>query len=331
MSTRKTMRALAVAAALGIALAACSSQGGAQQQQGGSAAGPGGNVGGKRFTIAMITHEQPGDTFWDRIRAGAEDAARGLNVDLKYSNAQAGPEQATLVQNAIDSKVDGIAVTLAYVEQVGPAAKAAADRGIPTVAFNAGKDQYQQFGAKMYFGSDEDLAGQAAGQRLKQDGAQKAICVIQEQGHVALEARCAGVKKTFPNTEVLYVQGTDMASVRSTIGAKLQEDKSITHIVTLGAPFALTALQSVTDAGSTAKVATFDLNVDAAKAIQDGKIMFAIDQQPYVQGYMAVTSLWLNLSNGNDIGGGGPVLTGPSFVDKSNIDQIVTYAQNNKR
>ncbi|MHA6619566.1 substrate-binding domain-containing protein [Pseudonocardia sp. DLS-67] len=330
MSTRKTMRALAVVAALGIALAACSSQGGAQEEQGGG--GPeGGNVGGERYTIAMITHEQPGDTFWDRIRAGAEDAARANNVELKYSNAQAGPEQATLVQNAIDSQVDGIAVTLAYVEQVGPAAKAAADRGIPTVAFNAGKDQYQQFGAKMYFGSDEDLAGQAAGQRLAQDGAQKAICVIQEQGHVALEARCAGVAKTFPNTEVLYVQGTDLAQVRSTIGAKLQEDPSITHVLTLGAPFALTALESVGDAGSSAKVATFDLNVDAAKAIQDGRILFAIDQQPYVQGYMAVTSLWLNLSNGNDIGGGGPVLTGPSFVDKSNIDQIVVYAQNNKR
>lgn len=324
------MRALAVAAALGIALAACSSQGGAQEEQGGG--GPeGGNVGGERYTIAMITHEQPGDTFWDRIRAGAEDAARANNVELKYSNAQAGPEQATLVQNAIDSQVDGIAVTLAYVEQVGPAAKTAADRGIPTVAFNAGKDQYQQFGAKMYFGSDEDLAGQAAGQRLAQDGAQKAICVIQEQGHVALEARCAGVAKTFPNTEVLYVQGTDLAQVRSTIGAKLQEDPSITHVLTLGAPFALTALESVGDAGSSAKVATFDLNVDAAKAIQDGRILFAIDQQPYVQGYMAVTSLWLNLSNGNDIGGGGPVLTGPSFVDKSNIDQIVVYAQNNKR
>ena len=325
------MRGLAVAAALGIALAACSSQGGAQQQQGGGAAGPGGNVGGKRFTIAMITHEQPGDTFWDRIRAGAEDAAAAHNIDLKYSNAQAGPEQATLVQNAIDSQVDGIAVTLAYVEQVGPTVKAAVDRGIPAVAFNAGIEQYRQYGAKMYFGSDESLAGQAAGQRLTQDGAQKAICVIQEQGHVALEARCAGVQKAFPNTEVLYVQGTDLAQVRSTIGAKLQEDPSITHIVTLGAPWALTALESVADAGSKAKVATFDLNVDAAKAIQDGKIMFAVDQQPYVQGYMAVASLWLNLSNGNDLGGGGPVLTGPSFVDKSNIDQIVTYAQNNKR
>jgi simple sugar transport system substrate-binding protein len=127
------------------------------------------------------------------------------------------------------------------------------------------------------------------------------------------------------------VQGTDLPSVRSTIGAKLQEDPSITHIIALGAPFALTALESVSDAGSQAKVATFDLNVDAAKAIQEGRLMFAVDQQPYVQGYMAVASLWLNLTNGNDIGGGGPVLTGPSFVDSTNVEQIVTYAQNNKR
>jgi simple sugar transport system substrate-binding protein len=325
------MRAVAVTAALGFALAACSSQGGAQQQQGGEGGGTGGTVGGERYTIAMVTHEQPGDTFWDRIRAGAEDAAAAHNIDLKYSNGQQAPEQATLVQNAIDSQVDGLAVTLASVEQVGPAAKAAADAGIPTVVFNAGKDQYEQYGAKMYFGSDESVAGQAAGERLTTDGGQKAICVIQEQGHVALEARCAGVAAKFPNTENLYVQGTDMASVRSTIGAKLQEDPSITHIMALGAPFALTALQAASDAGSQAKVATFDLNLDAAKAIQEGRIMFAVDQQPYVQGYMAVASLWLNLSNGNDLGGGGPVLTGPSFVDSANVEQIVTYAQNNTR
>jgi simple sugar transport system substrate-binding protein len=330
-SIRKSVRAAAVVAALAAALTACSSQGGAQQEQGGGGGGTGGSVSTERYTIAMITHEQPGDTFWDRIRAGAEDAAAAHNIELRYSNAQQAPEQATLVQNAIDSQVDGIAVTLAYVEQVGPAAKAAADRGIPVVAFNSGLDQYMQFGAKMYFGSDETLAGQAAGQRIAQDGGQKAICVVQEQGHVALEARCAGVKSTFPNTENLYVQGTDLPSVRSTIGAKLQQDPTVTHIVTLGAPYALTALESVADAGSQAKVATFDLNVDAAKAIQEGRIMFAVDQQPYVQGYMSVASLWLNLTNGNDMGGGGPVLTGPSFVDSTNINQIVTYAQNNKR
>ncbi|MEU7816317.1 substrate-binding domain-containing protein [Pseudonocardia sp. NPDC049154] len=323
---RSGKRVVALVAALaGAALVAagCSSQGGAQQNSTEATA--------QRYTIAMITHEQPGDSFWDKIRAGAQQAATQLNVDLKYSNNQDAGQQATLVQNAIDSKVNGIAVTLAYADQVGPAAQKAVQAGIPTVAFNSGINEYQKYDIPMYFGSDEDLAGQSAGERLAQAGGGKALCVVQEQGSVALEARCAGVKKSFPSTENLQVNGADLPSVQQTIGAKLQQDPSITNVVTLGAPIALAALQAKTDAGSQAKVVTFDLNSDVAKAIQSGQILFSIDQQPYVQGYMAVQSLWLNLTNGNDLGGGKPVLTGPSFVDNTNINQIAEYAAKNTR
>jgi simple sugar transport system substrate-binding protein len=319
------VRVLATAASLAVALAACSSQGGAQNNQAGGAPA------GKTYTIAMVTHEQPGDSFWDKIRAGAQAAAKQEGITLKYSNNNDAGQQATLVQNAIDSKVDGIAVTLAYADQVGPAAQKAAQAGIPTVAFNSGISDYQKYGIGMYFGSDEDLAGQSAGQKMTAAGGGKAICVVQEQGSVALEARCAGVKKTFPNTENLQVNGADLPSVQQTIGAKLQQDPSISYVVTLGAPIALAALQAKTGANSKAKVVTFDLNADVAKDIQAGTIEFSIDQQPYVQGYMAVTSLWLSLTNGNDLGGGKPVLTGPSFVDKSNIAKIAEYAQHNTR
>lgn len=325
-------RRLAVAGVLTVALAACSSQGGAQNQPATSGGGGGTAVtGGKTYTIAMITHEQAGDTFWDKIRAGAQDAAKSHGINLKYSNNENGPEQATLVQNAIDSKVDGIAVTLSNADAVIPVAKKAADAKIPVVVFNQGFDDYVKAGAKMYFGSDEDLAGQTIGKKIAAAGGGKTLCIIQAQGSVALETRCAGVKKTFPNTENLQVNGADLPSVQSTISAKLQQDKSITHIVTLGAPIALSALQSEKDAGSTAKLITFDLNKDAAQAIKDGKIEFSIDQQPYVQGYMAVESLWLNLTNGNDLGGGQPVRTGPSIVDTTNIDQILPYTSKNTR
>jgi simple sugar transport system substrate-binding protein len=111
----------------------------------------------------------------------------------------------------------------------------------------------------------------------------------------------------------------------------LQQDKTITDVVTLGGDIALAAQKSLKDAGSQAKIATFDLNADVAKQIQSGGIAFSVDQQPYVQGYMAVTSLWLNLTNGNDIGGGGPVLTGPSIVDQSIIAKIIPYTKNNTR
>ena len=183
----------------------------------------------------------------------------------------------------------------------------------------------------MYFGSDETLAGETAGDRITQGGGQHPLCVIQAEGSVALEARCAGVKATAPGTENIQVNGADDSAVISSLQAKLSEDDSIDYIVTLGAQIALDALQATDAAGSDAKVVTFDLNQDAAQDIKDGKIEFSIDQQPYVQGYLAVTSLYLKLKNGNDIGGGGPVLTGPSFVDQSNIDQILPFAENDTR
>ena len=330
MSTRKFWRGAAVGA---LALASCSSQGGAQNQPQSSSGGSGGTAvtGGKNYTIAMITHEQAGDTFWDKIRAGAKDAAATHGIDLKYSNNENGPENATLMQNAIDSKVDGIALTLSNAAQVIPVSQKAVAAGIPVVVFNQGFDDFTKAGSKMYFGSDELLAGQTIGKKITEEGGGKTLCIIQAQGSVALETRCAGVKKTFANTENLQVNGADLPSVQSTIAAKLQQDKAITHIVTLGAPIATSAIAAQGDSGSTAKVITFDLNKDAAQAIKDGKIEFSVDQQPYVQGYMAVEGLWLNLTNGNDLGGGQPVRTGPSIVDKSNIDQILPYTQKNTR
>src|SRR5689334_20816244 len=241
--SRRTFRVLAAVAATSAVLAACSSQGGAQNQGGSSApAAGGGDTSGSNLTFQMITHEQAGDTFWDKIRAGAQDAAKAHGITLQYSNNENGPEQATLVQNAIDSKVSGIAVTLASADAVVPVAKKAVEAGIPTVAFNSGIDRYQDAGIKMYFGSDETLAGQTAGEKITAEGGGKALCVIQAQGQIALEDRCKGVKQGFANTENLNVNGADLPSVQQTIQSKLSQDPSITHIVTLGAPIASAAL-----------------------------------------------------------------------------------------
>jgi simple sugar transport system substrate-binding protein len=131
--------------------------------------------------------------------------------------------------------------------------------------------------------------------------------------------------------ENLNVNGTDMPSVQSTITAKLQQDPSIDYVVTLGAPIALAAVQSADTAGSNAKIGTFDTNAELVDAIKSGKVQWAVDQQPFLQGYLAVDSLWLYLNNRNTIGGGQPVLTGPAFIDPSNIDAIAEYAKNGTR
>ncbi|MEU2751982.1 sugar ABC transporter substrate-binding protein [Streptomyces collinus] len=326
--------ALTTAAVVGALLAAgCSSGSGGKKSEAGGTDAAAGKATTARMTVALVTHAAPGDTFWDLIRKGAQAAAAKDNIKLVYSSDPVAGNQANLVQNAIDQKVDGIALTAAKPDAMkGVVAKAKA-AGIPVVGFNSGLDDWKELGMLEYFGQDENIAGQAFGERLNQAGAKHAVCVIQEQGQVALEARCAGLKKGFEGTtENLYVNGTDMPSVKSTLTAKLQKDSSIDQVVTLGAPIALTAVQSVKDAGSEAKVATFDLNKDLVGAIQGGSIEFAVDQQPYLQGYLAVDALWLYKTNGNVSGGGtAPVLTGPAFVTKDDVDSVAEFAKKGTR
>jgi simple sugar transport system substrate-binding protein len=328
-SRSRGARLLAVAAVVALGVTACSGGGREQTDEGDS--GGGNAPGSSGYTVAFVTHETPGDTFWDKIKSGATQAAKDTGVTLKYSNDPDASKQAVLIQNAVDSKVNGIATTLVTPNALAGSVKAATDAKIPVVGLNSGIDQYQDLGALMYFGSDENLAGQTAGQRIGQAGAKHPLCVIQAAGSVALETRCAGVKSAVAGTENIQVNGADDSAVVSTLQAKLAQDKSIDYIVTLGAPIAVNALKAMDAAGSSAKLITFDLNAEAAQHIQDGKIEFSIDQQPYVQGYMAVTSLYLYLKNGNDIGGGKAVLTGPSFVDKNNIATILPFTKNNTR
>lgn len=326
---RTSARRPLVAAALlvpALALAGCSGAGGRETSE--EAAGGEGQVATtERMKVAMITHAAPGDTFWDRIRAGAEEAAAKDNVEFLYASDPEGGRQAQLVQQYIDQDVDGIAVTAAKPDALKDVLQKAEDAGIPVVTLNAGEKQFQDLGAFAHFGSDEQLAGETAGQELKDQGLQHPICVIQEQGHVGLEARCAGVKNALPETEILYVQGSDMTQVASTATAKLQSSQSADAIVGLGAPITMTLLDAKGDAGSDVQVASFDMNGDLAQAIVDGDVLFTVDQQPWLQGYLSVDSLWQNHRGAFKIGGGQPTLTGPAIVDSSNAEQVLQYAQ----
>ncbi|WAH98578.1 substrate-binding domain-containing protein [Arthrobacter sp. MMS18-M83] len=318
--------AVALAVVPLLALAACSS-GGGKPADTANAAAAGQAVSTPRMKVALITHAEAGDTFWDIVRKGAEEAAAKDNVEVLYTNDSDAGRQAQLVQQAIDQKVDGIAVTIANPGAMKDVLKKATDAGIPLVSFNAGGDVSAQMGAFTHFGSNETLAGEAVGSKLASQGYKHPICVIMAQGQVQLEQRCAGVKAKVPATEILYVDGKDMTAVQSTATAKLQASKDADVIIGLGAPYTVTILKAVADANSSIKVASFDLNPALAQAINDGKVLFTVDQQPYLQGYLAVDGLWQNKRGGFKVGGGQPVLTGPAIVDKSNISDVLKYVQ----
>jgi simple sugar transport system substrate-binding protein len=129
----------------------------------------------------------------------------------------------------------------------------------------------------------------------------------------------------------LYVNGTNMPDVESAIQARLQADSSVDAVVTLGAPFADTAAKAAQETGSHAEIDTFDLNAQVATSLKDGRLGFAVDQQPYLQGYEAIDLLWLYRYNGDTLGGGRPVLTGPQIVTKDDADALLAYTKRGTR
>ncbi|KUN88663.1 substrate-binding domain-containing protein [Streptomyces griseoruber] len=320
-----SVRLTVLAVTCALFLAGCSDDG--------SSGSDGAGGSGGRMKVALVTHGAKGDAFWELVRKGAEAAAAKDNVDLSYTSDADAAGQAELVRDAVRDKVDGIAVTLAKPQAMKSPVAAAKAAGIPVVGLNSGMDAWQSTGLLEYFGQDESVAGRAVGDKLDGLGVKHALCVIHERGNISLEARCAGVKKTFAGeTEMLYVDGTDMDAMSAAVTARLQQDPGIDEVIANGAQFALASVDAAKKAGSKAKVATFDLNKDMVGAVRDGRVQFAVDQQPYLQGYLAVDALWLYRTNGNISGGGvSPVLTGPAFVTKTNVSDVARFAADGTR
>ena len=320
-----------------LVLAACSATGGRKAflaaQTGGSSV-VAGHATTARYTIAMITHAGPGQTFWDTERYGGVAAAAKDNFTLKYSADPDPTKQAQLITDAINSHVSGIAVTDPDPQALCPVIQNARAAGIPVTMFNAGSANWQQCGAMEYFGQDETIAGVAAGKRLAAEGAKHVLCVLHGQGQIQLEDRCAGVKQGLGSEGTmtkLYVDPASQSAQLSTMSAALTRSKDTDAVITLDSQVALVALQAIQAAHSSAKLSTFDTNAQEIAKIKSGQIRWAVDQQPYLQGYEAVDALWLYLTNGDTLGGGQIVLTGPSFIDSGNVAAVARYAARGTR
>ena len=324
-------RLLVVVLALGaLVLAGC---GGGGNKNSGSSGGQGSSGGGGKsvnltqgsgLKIAMVTHSDEG-SFWSVVKKGAEAAAKAEGVKLIWSPSNNDPQkEAQLIDAAVSQKVDGLAVSVPNADAIkGSLAKAKA-AGIPIITLNSGAEDFKSLGALTHVGQTEKIAGRAAGQRLKSDGVKKVLCVIHEQNNIGLQQRCDGVKAGFGGAVTnLQVKGTaDIATTQTEIKSKLQADKSFDGVIALNPDIASAAKTAIKGASSNAKLATFDLSPSVLKDIQAGNVEFAVDQQQYLQGYLPVVFLKLYRNNANTVGGGQPVLTGPGFVDKSNVATV---------
>ncbi|SNR35931.1 sugar ABC transporter substrate-binding protein [Blastococcus mobilis] len=322
MARPSRLAALALAAPL--VLAACTIDGGGS---GGKGSGGGGAAEGGDLTFSVITHGSAGDAFWDVVQNGAEAAGEDLGISVDYQSDGDPQRQAQLIDAAVNQDVDGIVVSMANPDALQDSVEAAVEAGIPVVTINSGGQRSAEFGAIGHVGQDEAIAGQGAGRQFADAGAAKVLCVLHEAGNIGLEQRCSGASQGLGSAVTpLQVDINDLQGAQSTITSQLQSDPDIDAVLTLNSAVATLAVAATEDAGSEAQVATFDLDQDVIRGIQDGDIAFAVDQQQYEQGYLPIVMLQLYAENLNTVGGGQPVLTGPGIVDASNVDEIADLA-----
>ena len=279
------------------------------------------------LVFGMAVHANPAeDAFWAVVEKGAQDAAATYGVELTSGGNSDPVAQAQLVEDFIGANVDGIFVSLANPDALRDAITRATDAGIPVITINSGVDVYKELGALTHIGQTEFVAGQGAGEQFSAAGANKVLCVIHEEGNIGLEQRCDGLADTSGGEVERFNVATtgvrDVAGTVSSIQNKLISDAEIDAILTLNPVIATAARDAIAAAGGSQMLATFDLSPDVLAAIEAGEMLFAVDQQQYLQGYLPVVLLYLYNTNLNTVGGGLPVLTGPGFVDQSNAAAV---------
>jgi simple sugar transport system substrate-binding protein len=284
-----------------------------------------------RFVV--VTHGQASDPYWSVVQNGVNQAAEDMGVQVEYQAPDTFDmvAMAQLIDAAVASQPDGMAISIPDADALGEAIQGGIDAGIPMVSLDSGSDVAADMGMLTHVGQTEYEAGVGAGQRMGAAGVTTALCVNQEVGNVALDDRCRGftdgLGESGGTVEVVEVDLNNPTEAQARIEAALSTNAEVDGILTLGPTGAAPALEALrgTNQLGTIQLATFDLSPDVLEAIESGDMLFAIDSQQYLQGYLPIVLLTLHATNLNTIAN--PVLmTGPGFVTQENAAEVIELA-----
>lgn len=317
----KLSKALAGLAVAGLVVTACSSSTSTPAPSGGSGPDRSG------ILIEVVTHGQASDPFWSIFKNGVDQGGKDMGVKVEYSAPDTFDmvKMASLIDAAVAKQPAGLVVSIPDATALGPSIKKAVAAGIPVISANSGSDVYKSLGVLTHVGQDETIAGQKAGELMKAAGVTNALCVNQEVGNAGLDARCKGFETGLEGkSTVIQVNLTDPTGAQQAIAAAVTADSTINGILALGPTGSAPTLAALKQLGNTSiKLATFDLSADVLSAIKAGDMMFAIDQQQFLQGYLPIVFLTYDKLYGLVPGGGQPIYTGPGIVDKTNVDTVI--------
>ncbi len=276
--------------------------------------------------IVVVSHGQAADPFWSVVKNGVDQAAADLGVTAEYRAPDTFDmvQMAQLIDAAVASQPDGLVVSIPDAEALGDSIKNAVASGIPVVSMNSGSDVRESLGVPVHVGQTEYEAGLGGGKRMKAEGVTKAICVNQEVGNVALDLRCEGFSDGLEGADVeVLAVSMDPTEIGNAIKAYFANNPDTNGVLTLGPSAAepvMAALEEI-EMLDKVKFGTFDLSPGVLEAIDQGKMLFAIDQQQFMQGYLPIVLLRLNKLYG--LMPAGTVMTGPGFVTQENAAQVI--------
>jgi simple sugar transport system substrate-binding protein len=279
--------------------------------------------------IVAVTHGQSADPFWSIVSNGINDAARDLGVQVDYQAPTTFDmvRMSQLIDAASASRPSGMLVSIPDPDALAGAIRKVIEAQIPIISINSGADAWRELGVLAHIGQTEYEAGRGGGEKLAAAGARNVLCVNHEVGNASLDERCRGLRDALQaaggTSTVLSVSLADPTDAQQRIANALRSNVQVDGMLTLGpagASPALAALRSVSD--RKISFGTFDLGSDVLQAIQNGQMLFAIDQQPYLQGYLGVVMLVKYLETGAMAGGQQVIRTGPGFVTSDNADEV---------
>jgi simple sugar transport system substrate-binding protein len=283
--------------------------------------------------IVVVSHGQASDPFWSVVANGVQAAAEDMGVTVEYQAPQTFDMVAMsqLIDAAVASDPDGLVVSIPDADALGDSIRAAVDAGIPVISMNSGSDVAKELGILTHVGQTEYEAGFGGGERMAAAGVTQGLCVNQEVGNVALDLRCQGFTDALAEAggtaEVLAVDLADPIDAQQRVLAALTATPDINGILALGPTGSAPTLAALEEEGLLGEIslATFDLSPEVLEAIRDGKMLFAIDQQQYLQGYLPIVLLTLLNTNLNTIAND-VVMTGPGFVVQDTAAQVIDLA-----
>jgi len=323
------MRVGKVPVLLAVALVILAGCGGEEQGQDGQGSGGQGLVAREDISIEFVTHATP-DPFWVVVQNGVNKAAEDLGVDVNYRELQSYdiPELQRNLESAIAAEPDGMAVSIPDPNALSDSIRQATEAGIPVIVLNSGEDTWRDVGALTYVGQTEFDAGVAAGERMAKAGVQSALCINHEQGNAALDDRCSGFTEGLGGDVEQIAVTTDPTAARSGIKTALRQNEGVDGLLTLNPGVADQGLRALEESGGSEEItfATFDLSPSVLEAVRDGNMLFATDQQQFLQGYLPVVLLTDYIQYGvSPVNTAIP--TGPAFITEDNAEQVINLSE----